>query len=223
MEKKSALMLGASGLVGRHCLDFLLESRSYETVTALARRPLSREHEKLDVRLIDFEELEASAPRLTAADVFCCLGTTMKKAGSREAFRKVDFLYPLEIARIARRNGAGRYFLITSIGSDSRSPFFYPRVKGELEEAVQHLGYEGVFIFRPSMLLGNREEFRPGEEIGMKVGRLTSFAMIGPLRKYRPIEAEAVARAMVRVAEGGLCGVHVFESDRIQEIALGKA
>lgn len=219
METKTALIVGASGLVGRFCLDFLLASEGYREVISLTRRPLNRRHKKLTRHMIDFGRLEEHSGFIAAGDVFCCLGTTMKKAGSREAFREVDFSFPLEVARIARRNGAERFFIITSIGADSRSLFFYTRVKGDIEGALRELGFEGLFIFRPAMLLGNREEFRLGEEIGMWVGRRLTFLMIGPLKRYRPIEAEAVARAMVRVAETPSRGVCVYESQEIQEIS----
>lgn len=221
MNPRTALIVGSSGLVGRYCLDFLLASEVCREVIVFTRRPLAREHEKLIRHVVDFKRLKEHSGLIAAGDVFCCLGTTMKKAGSREAFREVDFTYPLEVARIARRNGAERFFIVTSIGADPRSLFFYPRVKGEIEGALRGLGFEGLFIFRPAMLLGDREEFRLGEEIGMRIGRRVTSLMIGPLKRYRPIEAEAVARAMVRVAETPSRGVRVYESHEIQEISRG--
>jgi uncharacterized protein YbjT (DUF2867 family) len=155
---------------------------------------------------------------LQADDIFCCLGTTIRVAGSQEAFRKVDFTYTIQVGAIGVKNGAEQLLLVSALGADLRSRIFYNRVKGEIEEAVCKLPYEGVQIFRPSLLLGDRKEFRLGEKIG-EVGMKTfSFAMAGPFKKYRPIEAGVVAQAMVSVARENRAGINVYESDKIQAI-----
>lgn len=130
MNDRTALLLGATGLVGGHCLNFLLNDESYGRVSVLGRRPLEREHPKLEQHLVDFDRLENSAELIQAQDVFCCLGTTIKKAGSQEAFRRVDFEYPLQSARVAARQGAERFLIVTAIGADPGSRIFYNRVKG---------------------------------------------------------------------------------------------
>ncbi|CAN5496835.1 oxidoreductase [soil metagenome] len=219
MNDRTALLLGATGLVGGHCLNFLLNDESYGRVSVLGRRPLEREHPKLEQHLVDFDRLEDSAERIRAQDVFCCLGTTIKKAGSQEAFRRVDFEYPLQSARIAARQEMERFLIVTAIGADPGSRIFYNRVKGEVEEAVRALPFESLVILRPSLLLGEREEMRPGERLAEPAMRALSPLMLGPARKYRPIEARKVAAAMVRLAKEGRQGVRIVESDEIARIA----
>lgn len=220
MEPRSALLLGATGLVGGHCLDLLLDDPAYGSVLFLGRRPLPREHPKLRQEVIDFDRLRDHADRVRGQDVFCCLGTTIRKAGSREAFRRVDLEYPRGVAEIAARTGAERFLLVSAMGADPRSRVFYNRVKGEAEEAVRTLPFKEVVILRPSLLLGERPEHRPGEELAQRVLAPLSGLMVGPLRRYRPVEARVVARAMVRLAKGGARGVRVVESDEVQ--ALGR-
>ena len=218
MKQRTALLVGATGLVGSHCLDALLNDDVYAKVVVLARRVLTVEHQKLVVHLVDFERLEQHAGLLQADDIFCCLGTTIRVAGSQEAFRKVDFTYTIQAGAIGVKNGAEQVLLVSALGADLRSRVFYNRVKGEIEEAVSKLPLEGVHIFRPSLLLGDRKEFRLGEKIGELGMKTFSFAMSGPFRKYRPIEARAVARAMVSVAKENRSGINVYESDKIQAI-----
>lgn len=216
---KSALVAGATGLVGRHCVQALLAEPSYATVTAFLRRPLDFSHPKLIQHIVDFNELEGAGNWLSADDVFCCLGTTMKKAGTQEEFRKVDFNYPVKLAALAQHCGARQFLIISSLGADPHSRIFYNRVKGEVEEAIGKIPFTALHIFRPSLLLGERSEPRTGEQIGSMVMSTLKYVMLGPLKKYHAIQASDVARAMVRVAQMDLNGVNVFESQRIQEIA----
>ncbi len=213
---KSALVLGATGLVGGHCLRLLVEDPAYGKVVAWVRKPLSFAHAKLEQQVVDFEHLANYAPLTKVNDVFCCLGTTIKKAGSQAAFRKVDFDYPLEIAKLAAKNGAGQFLTITAMGANPRSRIFYNRVKGEVEAAVTKLSFKAIGIFRPSLLLGEREERRLGEKIGEPLLKSINLFLVGPLRKYRAIGARVVARAMVEVAKKNLQGITIFESDKIQ-------
>jgi uncharacterized protein YbjT (DUF2867 family) len=152
-------------------------------------------------------------------DVFCCLGTTIRAAGSREAFRGVDFGYVVGAAQAAAENGARQLLLISAVGADPGSRVFYSRVKGEVEDAVGELPFRGTQIFRPSLLLGKREQFRLGERIAALALPLVSFLLVGPARKYRPIKASAVAAAMLKVATTEPPGVNVFESNRIAALA----
>lgn len=219
MNNRTALLLGATGLVGGHCLDLLLNDETYEKVVTLGRKKIERENPKLIQHIIDFDNLEEHAHLFQVQDVFCCLGTTIKTAGSQEAFRKVDFTYPVEAARLASQNGAEQFLIVTASGANAKSFIFYNRVKGETEEAIKSFSFKSIQIFRPSLLLGNRKEYRAGERVGEKILKAFKFLLIGGLRKYRAIQASEVARAMVRMAKAVPHGVHVYESDRIKEIA----
>jgi len=216
---RTALVAGASGLVGSHLLRLLLESPAYDRVTVLVRRELPLAHKKLTQRLIDFDRLAQVADFPRVHDVFCCLGTTRKQAGSPDAFRKVDFTYVVELARMAVRHRATQFLVVTSLGADPRSRVFYSRVKGETEAAVRRLQFDGILIFRPSLLLGLRSERRPAEWLAAVASPLVSWALVGPLARYRPIRAAAVARAMVRVAGEAPRGAHVYESSEIRRLA----
>ena len=218
MNTRKALLLGASGLIGGHCLMMLLQDESYQEVIVLVRKPLSLTHPKLTQHVVDFERLSDHAALFQADNIFCCLGTTIKKAGSQAAFRKVDFTYAYEAAQLAVAQGAKHFLLVSSLGADANSSVFYSRVKGELEIAITSLPFAAVSIFQPSLLLGTRAEFRLGERIAEPVAKALSFLLLGPLRKYRAIEARTVAAAMLRVAKSSAQGVTIYESDRIQEI-----
>lgn len=219
MAGKKALLAGSSGLIGRHCLDYLLASDIYDEVIALSRRPLNVKHKKFVELQIDFDRMDKSKQLIKADDIFCCLGTTIKKAGSQAAFSKVDLEYPRQLAELGVANGVKRYFLITSIGADARSSNFYLKVKGEVEAAIARLPFEAVHIFRPSLLLGERDEVRAGERFGAAAAGVLSFVFHGPLKKYRPIEAKVVAFAMVELArECAAKGTIVHQSDEIQAI-----
>ena len=216
---RTALVAGATGLVGGHLLRLLLEDGAYERVTALVRRGVPLSHKKLVQREINFDLLRDLAGSTRVHDVFCALGTTMRQAGSRDAFRKVDFTYVTELARLASDQRSSQFLLVTALGANPRSSVFYNRVKGEAEEAVKRLRFDAVHVFRPSLLVGDRKESRPAERIGTVLARLVTPVLVGPLRPYRPIAAETVARAMVRAAGEGRRGTHLYRSDQIQ--ALG--
>ena len=170
-------------------------------------------HPKLEQRVVDFGALDASADWPPVDDVFCCLGTTIKTAGSQQAFRKVDYDYVLALARAGRRAGAKQFLLVSAIGADPASRIFYSRVKGEVERDIRALPYRGVQILRPSFLMGERKESRLAERLGIPVARVLAPLLVGPLRRYRPIHAADVARAMVRIAKEELRGPNVFEYD----------
>lgn len=218
-EARTALLFGATGLVGGHCLDLLLRDEAYGKVITPGRRKLALTHPKLEQHVIDFARLTEYSHVMSAQDVFCCLGTTIKKAGSQEAFRQIDFTYPHEIAQLAHRNGASQFLLVSSLGADQNSSIFYNRVKGETEAAISRIPFDSVQIFRPSLLLGEREEFRRGEQLAEKAANIFSFLFVGPLKKYRPIHARAVSSAMVRVAKEQPSGVNFFESEKVHALA----
>ncbi|MFF2852082.1 NAD(P)H-binding protein [Streptomyces sp. NPDC058001] len=218
MTTRTALLAGATGLVGGHLLAQLLADPRYTRVTVLARRPLAQAHDELDVRLVDFAALdEDSVP--TADDVYCTLGTTIKKAGSQEAFRAVDQHYTVAVARHALRAGAHRIALCSSIGAKSDARQFYLRVKGDTEREVTALGYESTQIFRPSLLLGNRDERRPGERAMTALAPLLAPVLAGPLRPYRPVTADRLATAMITSLTTATPGAHIHTYDAITKLA----
>jgi uncharacterized protein YbjT (DUF2867 family) len=211
-ENKTALVVGATGLIGNLVVEELLRSDKYTQVKVLVRKPLQYQHPKLTTTVVDFDALNAAL--INADDVYCCLGTTMKKAGSKEAFYKVDYTYPHQLAQIAKANGTKRFSIVTAMGADSKSLFYYNRVKGEIEESLRKLGFEAFIVFRPSLLLGNRPESRLGEQMGESLMKL--FRPLIP-EKYRAIEASKVAKAMVLITASHMKGNLVYESDVLQE------
>jgi uncharacterized protein YbjT (DUF2867 family) len=215
---RTALLLGATGLVGRHCLALLLEDGRYERVRVLARRSPTLRHPRLDVEIVDFDRLHAHADLFAVEDVFCCLGTTIRAAGSREAFRRVDYQYPLESAQLAASRGAEQFLVVTAMGADPASRVFYNRVKGELERDLATAGLATTVAARPSLLLGDRQEDRPAERLGEVLLRLAGPLLVGPLRKYRAIHAETVARALLRLAGEPRTGLRVVESDVLERL-----
>lgn len=220
MEGKTAIVAGATGLVGGHCLRLLLDDPRYGSVVALSRRPLDLQHPKLLVRLVDFDRLDAMEP-FPIDDVFCALGTTIRKAGSREQFRRVDFEYPLALARLSSTMGARDFVLVSSVGAAASAGNFYLRVKGELEQAVERLRLTSLHVFQPSVLLGSRAEVRRGERLAQWLMTTFRFALAGPLRKYRPIHGRTVAAAMVSAANSGSAGLLVYRYQDILRLSAG--
>ena len=210
--EKTALLLGATGLVGSHLLQQLLENPYYSQVVALVRRPLAMQHPKLHQEILDFDKPDAA--KIKGDDVFCALGTTLAKAGSKEAQYRIDCTYPYEIGKIARENGSRQYLLVSSLGADAQSPNFYLKTKGDLEEKIRNLDFEHFVSARPSILLGDRKEVRIAERIGIVLARV--FAPLIP-RRYRGIEAEKVARALIFKANDGGKGVEIVESEALQK------
>jgi uncharacterized protein YbjT (DUF2867 family) len=218
MSGKTALLAGATGLTGAHVLDLLLANDTYSRVITVGRRKPDREHPKLTAIEGPFNRLSVLLTGVQINDIFCCLGTTMKKAGSRPGFYKVDFEYVLNLAEYGVDHGAAQFLLISSAGANAQSSSFYIRVKGQVENALKHLNYRGMHIMRPSLLTGNRHEIRPGERIAERLLKLVSPIMLGSLARYRPIEARIVAAAMVYIASGNIPGVYFYESDEISAI-----
>ena len=215
----TALIAGATGLVGGELLTQLLAAPEYDRVVAVVRRPLALTHPKLSVVVTEFTALGTVAGQLACDDAFCCLGTTIRAAGSREAFRAVDHVAVLAFAWAAQRGGAKRFFLVSSMGADPTSRIFYSRVKGETEAALVVLGFETLGIFRPSLLLGRRTQFRLGEKLSAALLWVVEPLMLGRFRPYRSIQAVVVARAMMRCSFGRPGqGMLIFSSDEIQDL-----
>ena len=214
---KTALIAGASGMVGNHVLGMLLRDPSYDKVVSIGRRKLEMSDPKLKQVIIDFEELDEHAELFGADHIYCCLGTTIKKAKTQDAFRKVDQIYPLKMASLAESNNAMCYSIITAIGSDATSNFFYNRVKGEVESELETKNIPCVYILQPSMLLGERDDHRLGERIGQVAMKFTNGIMIGGLKKYKAIDGLQVARAMIAITKEERKGFYRYPNDQLLE------
>lgn len=197
MTRNTVVLAGATGLVGRYLQQVLEEDAFYDDRIALQRSDYA------DLRL----------PPVT--HLFCCLGTTIKKAGSQQAFRAVDFDLVLNFARAGRAAGAQRMMVVSSVGANPKSSSFYLRVKGEMEEALAGLGFEALHIFRPSVLLGQRLEPRSGEQWGIRLTRAFEFVLVGAASKYRPMPVGVLANAMAIAAERGAPGRHIHHYQEI--------
>jgi uncharacterized protein YbjT (DUF2867 family) len=212
-----ALIAGSTGLIGKSLLQKLLNDSTYHKVISVTRRRLEFTHPKLHNVVLNFDSMSQSANELVSDDVFCCLGTTMKQAGSKEKFWKVDHDYTLELARICRANGAKRFMLVSALGADKNSSFYYNEVKGKVEEAIDGVSYESYHIFRPSLLLGPREENRSGEEAAKTFYRIFNFLIP---EKYKGIEGSKVATAMLHFAREGKTGKYIHTSTEMQRFEL---
>lgn len=208
---KTALVVGATGLIGSQLVELLLADSDYDRVVVLARKALPA-HPKLAQFQTDFSDLAALAIP-PVSDVFCCLGTTIKTAGSKAAFRKVDEEYPLAVAEWAHRQGASQYLIVTALGADPNAMVFYNRVKGIVEQKLQQIGFKTVHIFRPSLLMGPRKESRSGEDAAKQFNRWFGFLIP---TAYRGIESIKVARAMQQWAKKNTPGNYVHESKDLQ-------
>jgi uncharacterized protein YbjT (DUF2867 family) len=218
---KTALIAGATGLVGKQLLYTLLHGNQYARVYILVRKELAIKDPKLEQIVFSYDQPSAYISLPDADDIYCCLGTTIKQAGSQEAFRKVDYEYPVRLAETYAQKGGTTFLIVTAMGADPASSFFYNRVKGETEQQISSFSFKSIYICRPSLLLGNRSEFRLGEEFGKIVAKVFSLVMFGGLKKYKAIQGITVARAMARLAEQDTTGIHVIPSDKLQE--LGKS
>lgn len=221
-KNKTALVLGASGLIGKELVNILINKNQYEKIHLLVRKPIGIKNLKCEEHIVDFNHLHKYAELFLVTDVFCCMGTTMKKAKSKEAFRKVDYEYPVEAAKLALEKGVHSFLIVSAMGANSQSLFFYNQVKGEVEEHLKRLNLPTLHIFRPSLLLGEREEFRFGEKMSSKVSGVLNAIMVGPLRPYKAIEAKKVANAMAKMAESDKKGVNIHLSNEIEKINWSK-
>ncbi len=218
MERK-AVVVGATGLVGGYVVRELLVQKEYNRVMVMGRRPLDIKHPKLEQALIDWEQPQKAAFAFEGVDdVFCCLGTTMKKAGSKEQFRQVDLDYPVLTAQLGKEAGAVQMLAVSAMGADPDSRVFYNRTKGEAEEALAAIGLPALHLFRPSLILGARPERRLGEAAAAVVMKALDGLMTGKLASYRAIPASVIARAMVRIALAQASGVHIYPNDIIRVI-----
>ncbi len=214
MERK-ALVIGATGLIGRNLVFELLKSAQYSKVTVFARRDLVIKHEKLNQILLDFDHISEYKNEMIADDIFCCLGSTKSKTPDPISYRKIDYDYPLLVAKIAKDQGASQYVLVSSMGANKESSIFYSRLKGEIEDAIGGLNYASYSIVRPSLLLGARNESRPLETISQYLMRALNPLFVGPLRLYKAIEGNVVAKALVVLAKKNLPGRYTYLNNQL--------
>jgi uncharacterized protein YbjT (DUF2867 family) len=216
---KTALIAGSSGLIGKELLTYLLNGDEYDNVIALVRSPLHIKHPKLQVSVVNFDDLHSHQEVFqNVDDVFCCLGTTIKKAKTRTAMKKVDVHYPVTIGKIARAQGAKQYLVVSSLGANPNSAVWYSKMKGILEEELKALSFDSLQIFRPSLLLGQRNEYRFGEAMAAVIYPTLSFLLVGSMKKYRAIPGKQVAFAMYKTAQFPKKGTTIYLSDQIAEM-----
>jgi nucleoside-diphosphate-sugar epimerase len=215
---KKAIVFGASGLVGSHLMELLIKDNKYDKIVLFNRHQISVNSSKVEEQIINFDELDKISDEITGDVVFCTLGSTIKKAKTIENFVKIDYNLPLEIAQRSKNNNVKSFVIVTSIGSNPKSKNYYTKTKGRLEEALNELNFENLKIVRPSMLLGNRDEFRFFEIIGKFMAKLLGFLLIGKLKKYRAIHAKDVANAMIKISENNKSKI-IFESHELKKIS----
>lgn len=214
MEQRTALIIGASGLTGQVLVQLLLADSLYSSITIYVRKQVSISHPKLKQQIVNYEKLDSA---VEADDVFCCLGTTIKKAGSQQAFRQVDLVYPQKVAELQKAGGSKRFLLISAVGADDQSGIFYSKTKGQVEKAIIVLQYACTCIFRPSLIMGERSERRIGESIAMFFAKIIGPVLVGPLRKYQPVTALSIAKSMQDAALRFEDGIHIITSDEIKK------
>lgn len=210
---KTAIIAGSTGLVGSELLTQLSESGLYSEIIVLVRNPCRVNFPNVRELIVDYTRLEDYASELKADHLYICLGSTMKKAKTQEVFRKIDVEYPVSLAGIAAQNGTSAIAVISSMGASSKSSIFYNRMKGLMEEGIAVSGIKSVNIFRPSLLLGKRKEFRFGEKFAIIMMRPMTFLFFGPLKKYRPVKIEKLAKAMINSMNEPNVGVNTFENN----------
>jgi uncharacterized protein YbjT (DUF2867 family) len=216
---KKAVLAGASGLIGSHLLQILLEQAYYDEVVILVRKTLPLQHHKLKQLVVDLDQLLSYAEELKGDVVFSCLGSTKKKTPDLALYRKIDHDYPLLMAQIAKQNGVEQYHLVSSTGANKDSSMFYPKLKGETEADITAVGIPTLHIYRPSFLAGDRGEKRPMEKFWVVVMKLLTPLFIGGWKKYRAIKGATVAMAMYKQSLKNATGVFVYESDKIEQIS----
>ncbi len=208
------LVAGSTGLIGSTFIKKALKKYSYNKIIALTRKeiPSLADNSNIHQLLIDFQNINKIKSQIRAKSVICALGTTIKKAGSQQKFREIDYQYTLDIARYAAQNQCSKCILISAVGANPDSRFFYNRVKGELERDLQTLSFREIHILRPSLLLGNRKEFRLGEKIGSLILPKIDF-LIPEL--YKPIHAEKISEKIISILQNSKQGTHIYEGKKL--------
>jgi uncharacterized protein YbjT (DUF2867 family) len=217
------VVFGASGLVGSALVKQLLDHPYYREVVAVNRRPLSFDNRNYTEVISDLSDLDKLDVWTKTDEVYCCLGTTIKKAGSKANFAKVDLDLPVKIGEACQKAKIPHFLVVSSIGAKAQTGNFYLRTKGEMERAITAMDIAQKTMVRPSMLLGERKESRPSETVGKVIMKIIKPLMLGPLKKYRGIQAAAVAQSMIIIANSTPTARVVFESDELQEIVDGES
>lgn len=217
---RTALVVGASGLVGRALVFELLKCKNYLKVIVLVRNDLVLKHPKLEQHIIDFDNLADYSHVINADDVFCCLGTTNAQTPDKTLYRKIDLVYPLAVAQLALQNKASHFIMVSAMGADKQSTIFYNKLKGEAEEAVMQLNYPSISIVRPALLLGSRKKMRPAEQIAQYLFKVINPLMIGPLKVGKAIKAEIVAKAMLKLAKQAKPGKQIYKNNELFDLAV---
>lgn len=215
---QKVILVGASGLIGSHLLKLLIESAEVSEILVLLRKPLNLANSKVLELMIDFDELEGFLADIKGDIIFCCLGTTKAATPDSNLYRKIDLEYPIRIARIGMRNGFKQFHIVSSLGADIKSSSNYLKLKGELEEKLKTLKFESLHIYQPSLLTGNRREFRFAEKLAIIVFKFLNPLLIGSLKNYRSIRAEKVALTMFNQSLKQLKGTFIYPSIKIQNL-----
>ncbi|MFC6103617.1 NAD-dependent epimerase/dehydratase family protein [Olivibacter domesticus] len=215
----TALIYGATGLIGSQLLSLLIESTDYQNIIIFTRKKIDVENKKVQIILDEFNAIKKHKNNLKADHVFCCLGTTRKKTPDKKEYYKIDHDYPLIAAAIAIENNCKHFHLVSSIGANKESLFFYTKTKGKLENDISFLPFESINIYRPSLLLGQRREKRSAEDISAKILHVLNPALIGPLKKYKGIKAFTVAKAMYNQSLNNSKGINIFLPEELNKIA----
>lgn len=209
----TAIVLGSTGLIGSELVRLLIDSPRHDTIVLLNRRPSGHAHAKITERIISFDTPDLVG--ISGDEFYCAFGTTRRKAGSAEAFQRIDCKYPTRIATLLRQQGVNRIFLVSSVGAKANDKNLYLRTKGQLEDNIIALGFTQTVIARPSLLLGHRDEFRLGEALATPLMRLLKPLMLGSLRKYRPVTGTTVARSLIEAATAHTSEIRVIPSDQM--------
>jgi len=215
---KNAIIAGSTGLVGSALVSQLIQDESFESVILFLRKQNGSNHPKIKPVIVDFDNLENNAYSDTPTHAYCCLGTTIKKAGSKDAQYKIDHDYVIAFAKVCKQMGVKTFSVVSSLGANFESKNFYLNTKGQMEEDLKSLGFETLIIVRPSLLLGNRNEFRLGEKIASFCMKLFSPFFIGSLKKYKGIQDVAVAKAMIYYSSFSNKGTFIHENDELLDL-----
>lgn len=214
---KTAAIIGATGMIGTYLLPLLLEDDYFSTVRVIVRRPQQKNHPKMEVKLVNFDDAESLKLALEGTDIiFSCIGTTKKTVkGDQQLYRHIDVEIPYKVARFAKEAGCEKFLMVSSVGADEKSNTFYLQLKGEAEEKVRSVGFQAVHVFRPSVLLGDRKQKRTGERIWQAI--MTSLSVVIP-KKYRAVEGKAVAKSMLESAKQNSTGFFIHTNEEILAI-----
>ncbi len=214
---KTAIILGATGLTGNILLNKVLGDNRYRNIKIFTRSPLRYENPRVTEILCDLLDVDSFKDNFYGDEVFCCIGTTVKKTPDKELYKKIDYGIPVSAAKLCKSNGIKTFVTMSSMGANANSSIFYNRTKGEMEQAVLEQKIENTYILRPSIISGNRNERRIGEKIGLILMKVLNPLFVGPLRKYRVVDAEIIANAMIELANNKI-DKQIIESDQIQDI-----